>query len=256
MEKNMKRYLLSLLAIPLVLAGCAQTPDSNPPTSQAIDSLDAFHWQLTDATDRSGKRLDYMFVQPDKPVQLDFRTNRFSVSNTCNVMNGTYLLTGNIITFSDMISTRMLCATPQLNTLEQKVATQLQNRADIDLFLSATPVMKLRFHDGNTLTFTGRPTADIRYGGTGETVFMEIASNTIACSSPALPMKQCLQVRDVYYDNSGVITGTSTWRAFYPDIEGYRHQEGSSHILRLKRYNVPNAPANANEAYILDMIVQ
>ena len=92
---------------------------------------------------------------------------------------------------------------------------------------------------------------------TGETVFMEIASNTVTCSSPTLPVKQCLQVRDVYYDNSGVITGTSTWRAFYPNIEGYQHQEGVGHILRLKRYNVPNAPANTqNQAYILDMIVQ
>ena len=138
----MKRYLLSLLAVPLVLAGCAQTPSSNPPASQAVDSLDAFHWQLTDATDRGGKRLDYLFVQPSTPVQMDFKTNRFSVSNTCNVINGTYLLTDNVITFSNMLSTKMLCANPQLNTLEQKVATQLQNRANIDLFLSATPVMR------------------------------------------------------------------------------------------------------------------
>lgn len=253
----MKRYLLSLLTIPFILTGCAQIPDSNAPASQAIDSLNAFHWQLTDATDRSGKRLDDMFVQQNKPVQLDFKTDRFSVSNTCNVINGTYLLTDNVITFSDMLSTRMLCASPQLNMLEQKIAAQLHNRANIDLFLSATPVMKLRFYDGNTLTFTGQPTADIRYGGTGETLFMEIASTTVACNLPALPTKQCLQVRDVYYDNNGIITGTSTWRAFYPDIEGYRHQEGSGHILRLKRYNIPNVPANSqNQAYVLDMIVQ
>lgn len=253
----MKRYLLSLLTIPFILTGCAQIPDSNAPASQAIDSLNAFHWQLTDATDRSGKRLDDMFVQQNKPVQLDFKTDRFSVSNTCNVINGTYLLTDNVITFSNMLSTRMLCASPQLNMLEQKIAAQLHNRANIDLFLSATPVMKLRFYDGNTLTFTGRPTADIRYGGTGETLFMEIASTTVACNLPALPTKQCLQVRDVYYDNNGIITGTSTWRAFYPDIEGYRHQEGSGHILRLKRYNIPNVPANSqNQAYVLDMIVQ
>ena len=256
----MKRYLLSLLTIPLVLAGCAQMPDSytsNPPASQAVDSLDAFHWQLTDATNRRGDRLNYLFVQPGKPVQLDFKTNRFSVSNTCNVMGGTYSLNDNEITFSNMVSTKMLCANPQLNTLEQQVANQIQNRANIDVFLSATPVLKLRFYDGNTLTFTGRPTADVRYGGSGETVFMEVASNTIACNTPMMPTKQCLQVRDVYYDNSGVITGTSTWRPFYPDIEGYQHQQGIGHILRLKRYNVANAPADApNQAYILDMIVQ
>ena len=256
----MKRYLLSLLTIPLVLAGCAQMPDSNrsnPPASQAVDSLDAFHWQLTDATNRRGDRLNYLFVQPGKPVQLDFKTNRFTVSNTCNVMGGTYTLNDNEITFSNMVSTKMLCANPQLNTLEQQVANQIQNRANIDVFLSATPVLKLRFYDGNTLTFTGHPTADVRYGGSGETIFMEIASNTIACNTPMMPTKQCLQVRDVYYDNSGVITGTSTWRPFYPDIEGYQHQQGVGHILRLKRYNIANAPADApNQAYVMEMIVQ
>ena len=256
----MKRYLLSLLTIPLVLAGCAQMPDSNrsnPPASQAVDSLDAFHWQLTDATNRRGDRLNYLFVQPGKPVQLDFKTNRFTVSNTCNVMGGTYTLNDNEITFSNMVSTKMLCANPQLNTLEQQVANQIQNRANIDVFLSATPVLKLRFYDGNTLTFTGHPTADVRYGGSGETIFMENPSNTIACYTPMMPTKQCLQVRDVYYDNSGVITGTSTWRPFYPDIEGYQHQQGVGHILRLKRYNIANAPADApNQAYVMDMIVQ
>lgn len=252
----MKRYLLSLLAIPLVLTGCAQTSPSNPPASHAVDSLVAFHWQLTDATDHRGNRLDYMFVQPEKPVQLDFRTNRFSVTNTCNTISGGYLLNDNTITFSNMLSTKMLCATPQLNTLEQKMALQLQNRADIDLYLSATPVMKLRFYDGNTLTFTGHPTDEVRYGGSGETVFMEIASNTVACTTPSSPEKPCLQVRDVYYDNNGIITGKSTWRPFYPNIQGYQHKEGVGHILRLKRYNLQNAGNTPSQVYVLDMIVQ
>ena len=84
----MKRYLLSLLVAPLVLVGCAQMPDSNPPISQAVNSLDAFHWQLTDATNHRGQRLNYLFVQPSKPVQVDFSANRFTVSNTCNVRSG------------------------------------------------------------------------------------------------------------------------------------------------------------------------
>ena len=71
-----------------------------------------------------------------------------------------------------------------------------------------------------------------------------------------MPGKTCLQVRDVYYDNNGIITGTSNWRIFSPEIEGYRHQEGKGHILRLKRYSAPNASSGTGEAYILDMIVQ
>ena len=254
----MKRYLLTLLTIPLFLAGCAQnpvSPGSNPPLSQAVDALDAFHWQLSDATDRRGNRLDTWFVQNEKPVRFDFKTDRFSVSNACNLINGTYLLNGNTVTFANMISTKMLC-TPQLNALEQNVITQLQQPASINLYLSASPVMKLGFEDGTTLTFTGTPTAAIRYGSAGETIFMEIAANTIECDQNAFSGKTCFQVRDVYYDNNGVITGTSGWRTFATNIEGYRHQEGTDHILRVKRYKVPGAPAPANDAYILDMIVQ
>ena len=106
----MKRYLLTLLTLPFFLAGCAQNPvtsGSNPPLSQAVDALDAFHWQLSDATDRHGNRLDAWFVQNKNPVLIDFKTNRFSVSNACNLINGTYLLNGNTVTYSNMISTRM-----------------------------------------------------------------------------------------------------------------------------------------------------
>ena len=254
----MKRYLLTLLTIPFFLAGCAQNPvasGSNPPLSQAVDALNAFHWQLSDATDRQGNRLDACFVQNEKPVRIDFKTDRFSISNACNLMNGTYLLNGNTVTFSNMISTKMLC-TPQLNALEQKVTAQLQQPASIELYLSASPVMKLGFEDGTNLTFSGTPTAATRYGNAGETIFMEIAANTIECDQNAVTGKTCFQVRDVYYDNNGVMTGTSAWRVFATNIEGYRHQEGTGHILRIKRYKVPNAPVPASDAYILDMIVQ
>ena len=52
------------------------------------------------------------------------------------------------------------------------------------------------------------------------------------------------------------MNGTSTWRPFYPNIEGYRH-DGMGHILRLKRYNIANPAVNApNQAYVMDMVVQ
>lgn len=136
------------------------------------------------------------------------------------------------------------------------MAQQLQNRADIDLSLSTNPVMKLRFYDGNTLTFTGHPTDEARYGSSGETVFMEIASNTIACTTPSSTTTPCLQVRDVYYNDKGIITGKSTWHPFYPDIRGYQHKEGVGHILRLKRYNLQNTGNTPSQVYVLDMIVQ
>lgn len=71
-------------------------------------------------------------------------------------MSGNYLLNENMVTFSDMVSTRMLCA-PQLNTLEQQVAAQFQKKANIDIYLSAAPVMKRA-----SLTATPRPLPAVR----------------------------------------------------------------------------------------------
>lgn len=83
----MKRLLL--LALPLALAGCpkpAERADTPAPTvaattldTAAAATIDAaallpqYHWQLMDATDTQGKRIDALFVRPDKPVQFDFR---------------------------------------------------------------------------------------------------------------------------------------------------------------------------------------
>ena len=44
---------------------------------------------------------------------------------------------------------------------------------------------------------------------------------------------------------------------FYARIEGYSHEPGIRNVLRLKRYAVPNPPADGSAvAYVLDMVVQ
>ena len=46
-------------------------------------------------------------------------------------------------------------------------------------------------------------------------------------------------------------------RAFYDPIEGYSHQAGTRHVLRLKRYTRQQVPADASQyVYVLDMIVE
>src|SRR3546814_9793110 len=56
--------------------------------------------------------------------------------------------------------------------------------------------------DGQALTFTGQPTAETRYGGPGETVFLEVAPQTVPCQHPLMPDKTCLQVRERHYGGS------------------------------------------------------
>jgi hypothetical protein len=112
--------------------------------------------------------------------------------------------------------------------------------------------------NGDALTFKGEPTAETRYGGPGETTFLEVAAQTKPCSHPLIPDMQCLQVREIKYDAQGVKTGTDgEFQNFYGNIEGYHHEPGIRNVLRVKRYTIKNPPADGSSlAYELDMVVE
>lgn len=266
----MKRLLL--LALPLALAGCpkpadeAATSAATPATAAApaVPAADTallpkYHWRLTAATDAQGQRLDALQVQPDKPVTLDFRDGRLGISNTCNRMGGSYTLADGSLTAGRLMSTKMACADAKLMALDDEVGKRLEGT--LKLATTATgdaPTLTLTTAGGDTLTFTGEPTAETRYGGPGERVFLEVASETRPCSHPLIPDMQCLQVREIQYDDKGLKVGTpGEFQHFYDSIEGYAHTPGIRNVLRVDRYTVKNPPADAsNRAYVLDMVVE
>lgn len=264
----MKRLLL-LLALPLALAGCpkpaddAAAPTAAPvsaPTAAVADTalLPKYHWRLTAATDAQGKRLDTLLVQPDKPVTLDFRDGRLGVSNTCNRMGGSYTLAGSSLTAGPLMSTKRACVEPALMALDDEVGKRLEDTLTLATAAGDTPTLTLTTAAGDVLTFTGEPTAETRYGGPGERVFLEVASETRPCSHPLIPDKQCLQVREIQYDDKGLKVGTpGEFQNFYDRIEGYTHEPGVRNVLRVDRYTVKDPPADAsNRAYVLDMVVE
>ena len=266
----MKRYLL-LMFLPLVLAACG-TPSSNdgnitdPASAQAGDagmaapSLGAYHWQLSDATNSQGVRIDALFVRADKPVVLDFRESRVSAGNTCNNMLGGYATEGDQMTISLMASTMKACPDQNLMALDREVSSLLSGTLTFMIHAHAgnPPQLMLTTTGGDRLTFSGEPTAETRYGSDGETAFLEVASETKPCSHPSIPDMQCLQVREVYYDANGLKSGEpGEWQNFYQQIEGYTHQPGIRNVVRTKRYRIANPPADApNTAYVLDMVVE
>lgn len=263
----MKRYLL--LALPLALAACAKPPQGEPATTPAaetpaatapatpveVPALSANHWRLTDAKNAQGQRIDALFADADQPVQLDFIDGRVGVSNTCNRMGGSYSVAGEQLTFDRMASTLMACTDAKLMALDQEVGKRLEGSLK---FAQSADTLILTTASGDALTFTGEPTAETRYGGPGETVFLEVAAQTQACSHPLIPDKQCLQVRELKYDDKGIKTGTDgAFGNFYQDIEGYAHEPGVRNVLRVKRYTIKNPPADGSSlAYELDMVVE
>lgn len=270
----MKRLLP--LALPLLLAACPQaTPDTastastaataatpatpaTPASSDANVELGRYHWRLQDATDANGQRIDTLFVRKAKPLQLDFAKGRIGVANACNRMGGGYSLEGESLTVARMASTMMACSDPRLMALDGEIGKRIEGASKLKLVAGNPPTLALTNAAGDQLVFAGEPTAETRYGGPGERVFLEVAAQTKPCSHPLIPNRQCLQVREVKYDDKGLKIGTpGPFENFHDEIEGYAHEDGVRNVLRVDRYTVRNPPADGSRyAYVLDMVVE
>ncbi len=265
----MKRLLL--LALPLALAGCPKPADETPTPPAAVAPaaasaapadgtlLPKYHWRLASATDAQGQRIDALFARPDKPVTLDFRDGRLGISNTCNRMGGSYTLADGSLTAGRLMSTKMACADAALMALDDEVGKRLEGTLELATTTAGdAPTLTLTTATGDTLAFTGEPTAETRYGGPGQRVFLEVAADTKPCNHPLIPDMQCLQVRELAYDDHGLKVGTpGAFGNFYDSIDGYTHEPGVRNVLRVQRYTRKDVPADASKyAYVLDMVVE
>lgn len=256
----MTRTLAILLAGSL--AGCASAPPSEgsaDPARTAAATLAQHHWRLTDARDGSGQRIDALLARADRPLQLDFHRRELSVANTCNRMRAVYSIAGDELELGPLASTLMACADPKLAALDAAVGRVLRGTLGFALDRSgAEPVLTLTTAQGDTLELTGAPTAETRYGQPGTTVFLEVAPATRPCNDPGRPDAQCLQVRLLHYDRDGIRTGEpGPWEVLGQAIEGYTHEPGIRNVLRVKRYELADPPADASSvAYVLDLVVE
>jgi heat shock protein HslJ len=257
-----------VLLIPLVLATCttmpestvrASAPVSTPVAPESFNALPRFHWQLQEAMDNSGKRMDGLFGAADTSLQLDFGDGRINVTHACNGLGGDYRVVEGKLDIAPMMHTMMACPDPVLMERERTITSMLEGKPTVILSgTNGAPLLTLTADDGRTLTFRGTPTAQTRYGSAGETVFLEVSSQTVSCNHPLMPNQQCLRVRELHYDAKGLRTGTpGPWQPFSSSIEGFTHRPGERNVLRVKRYALKNVPADAPSiAYELDMVVE
>ncbi len=260
-----------LWLLPLALAACTAAPESgthaaaSAPASRIPISttvLTRYHWQLHDAVDAGNQRLDALFGKPGQPpLQLDFTTDQLSVRNACNAISGAYKIVDDHLVAASLRQTMMACAEATLVQRETTIKAVLQDRPSLIVSTpggTGTPLLTLAATNGQTLTFAGQSTAETRYGGPGETAFLEVAAQTMPCQHPLTPDKSCLQVRERHYDTNGLRAGEpGPWQPLQQDIEGYVHQPGVRNVLRVKRYTLKQSPADASSnAYVLDMVVE
>ncbi|MBO1112236.1 META and DUF4377 domain-containing protein [Bordetella petrii] len=245
-----------------LLAACAMNNDRTPAAATpATATLSAYHWDLTQARNANGAA-QTRWVPPTTrngaPLRLSFADNRLSVSGLCNRLGAGYEVHGNQLKISQVAGTMMACGEPGLMQYEQAFSRQLPRAATWRIDQApGNPTLTLGFSDGTQWTLAGTPTDETRYGSAGQLMFLEVAAQRVPCSHPLIPNKQCLQVREIQYDANGLKTGHGEWQAFYSDIEGYTHQPGVRNVLRLKRYERQQVPADASRyAYVLDMVVE
>lgn len=249
------------LALPLaLLTACASTtPGSTDNNGSSNDSsaiaLNAYHWQLSAATDKAGQPITALQATAgQKPVQLDF-SDRISAYAGCNYLSGGYTVNGTSLSVGNMISTMIGCP-QELALRDQVLGAALEKPLTIRTRTSQQLVLVTA--NGDVLDFKGVPTAETRYGGPGQTVFLEVGPQTKPCNHPLIQNMQCLQVRPVVYNEHSIKQPSSeAFSHFYGQIEGYEHQAGVRNVLRVKRYDIANPPADApSQAYVLDMVVE
>ncbi len=250
----MKRSILWLCSALAIsgLAACAHQGAANPDMAASADTLTAYHWQLEQPRAATAK-----------PVQLTFADQRLMVSGLCNVLGASYNIDGPKMTVQQVVGTLRMCPDQALMKTEQEVGTRLEKVQSWSIAGAPAesadqgPVLTLNFNDGGQWLLKGEPTDESKYASSGETVFLEIQPQLAPCNHPLIPNKQCMKVRTVEYDESGIKQKLGAWELFYSDIEGYQHNAGVRNILRVKRYTLANPPADASRyAYVLDMVVE
>ncbi|PBJ84121.1 hypothetical protein CMZ84_06650 [Lysobacteraceae bacterium NML93-0399] len=267
----MRRPLLLLL--PLALAACGPStpsgdtaatpstgtpaiPDAAPADHSAM--LESHHWRLVDAKTSGGARIDALLDGPREPVQLDFADGGVRVSNVCNRMGANVVLDHDRVTVDQVISTLMACADPALAARERAIGERLPGTHRIVQRAREPMRLTLTLENGDVLEFSGRQTPAARYGGEGETLFLEVAPQRVDCNHPLMPDHRCLQVREVQYDDEGLRSpGDAEWTSMFEDIEGFTHETGVRNVVRVTRYQVPEPAADASaQAYVLEMVVE
>ena len=242
---------------PAIESTPAATTPAVTPTPDTATVLVAYQWQLTSATDGAGQTMPAFFPSQDKPLGLLVADGRLNVTGGCNRISAAYrLLDGVQMQVSPGMSTMMACPPPLANAdaaFAKFLAGTLQVAVEGE---AGAPQLRLAAADGSTLTFSGTPTPETRFGGPGTRAFLEVSPKP--CVAPAPTARPCLMVRDRHFDENGIASGTpGEWRALPDGIEGYTPVEGEQHVVRVKRFEQAGAAGSApTEHFVLDLVIE
>jgi len=268
---------LALVAAAVCVAGCARStpPDASVPAAtaptvastpaspaaapapDAATTLVAYQWKLESASDAAGQSIAAFFPVPDRPLGIEFADGRLGVTGGCNRISvGYQLLDSTQLQLSQGISTMMACP-PPLGDADSAFTRFLAGTLQVAIAGEAgAPQLRLAATDGSALTFNGTPTPETRFGGPGTRAFLEVS--TKPCVAPAPSTPPCLMVRDRFFDENGIASGTpGEWRPLPEGIEGYTPAEGEQHVVRVKRFEQTGAAGGEPTVhFVLDLVIE
>lgn len=258
-------FSAAVLSVAL-LAGCpapshtSETPaaDTGASAKSSID-LGGYRWNLDTATDSAGKPIAVLQREGKYGMQLSFAKDRLGVSGGCNHVGGGYAIKGDRIEVKNFMSTLMACEDQRLMQMDSEISKQLEGSTQFAIEGEAPqPRLLLTTASGSKLSLSGQPTAETRYGSAGTTMFFEVDAQRRSCPHPLIRDHQCLWVRERRYDANGSIAPPpEDWHFLYQDIEGYQHEAGVRNVVRIKKFDIKNPPADASSvAYVLDLVVE
>ncbi|MDE2407953.1 MAG: META domain-containing protein [Xanthomonadaceae bacterium] len=285
---------LLLLALPLVLAGCpspqhdasatsaasntsaassapanpaaqpalkpmdpnAQIPFSAVGPIQATNLLPRQHWALKTAVDAKGQPISALLVRADKPITLDFAGGRLSIDNACNKLSTAYKLSASNVVTEPFASTMMACADAKLAALDQAASQRLTGTLGMRMTSGGTALLELTNKAGDVLVFEGTQTAEAKYGGPGERVFLEISADAKPCADDKTVL--CVPMREIKYDDKGLKMGTpGPFTESRTLIEGFAVRPGVHSVVRVNRFPLKTPAKDGSKfAYVLDMVVE
>ncbi|MCO6504183.1 MAG: META and DUF4377 domain-containing protein [Snodgrassella sp.] len=250
------RVLVFSAIIAASLVACAKK-DNNHIAFETINpqQLINYDWFLNEATDINGRPV--AALSKDTKLKLQFNGQRLNVSGGCNSIGSNYQLNGKFLQLDTPMSTMMACS-PDLMAQDAAIAKLMNGqKLNIGLIKSTDnrPKLLIQSKNGDHLSFSGVQTATSKYGQP-TVVFWEISNKTRTCEA-AQGKKECLQVRDVTYDDQGIKIKNGVWRNFDGEIEGWQLNPNENQVLRLNVYQSNTTDAsNSHYVYKLDQIIE
>jgi heat shock protein HslJ len=236
-----------------------QKVPADQPASDAVSVafLQDHRWQLESAKTGANQRIDAVFPK-DRPFQFSFAGTNMAVTGGCNGLRGSYQINaeGQFVA-GRMISTMMACE-PALMAADKALSELLSQPLRIMLVQSPQPTLILLSPNNDVLMLNGQKTPEAMYGPATR-VFLEVAAQTVVCDNPPSGQSQCLQVREIKFDEKGLKTGNpGEWQPFSSTIEGYQHTVGVRNVIRVNRFQPASSSADivVPAVYVLDMVVE